>query len=127
MLAFLLTLIGGSAGYQISTTPLKFNDAVSYCQNTYGSSIATVYTPEQNTIVSQLCNTGKIGNCWIGLIENKWIKSNVTVGFENWNTSGPINNVQQRCTEITELGIWNHIECAEYRLPICDNHPNTGS
>eukprot|EP01084_Bolivina_argentea_P054435 99823_1 len=109
--------------YSISTTPLNFTDAVTYCQNIHNSTLASIYTPQQNAIASKLCLSVTTNNCWIGLnnIQNnwKWIDNNISVGYTSWRNK-PTNN-EHLCTElIANNSNWNATSCSNLKLPICN-------
>ncbi len=122
-------------GYALSTVPIAFNDAISYCSETYKSSLATIFTSQQNHIVLELCATNGTNNCWIGLhkqINNNgndwyWIHNNITTNFTQWSTTS--NN--ESCAEmivnthtvndhLVFQGEWNKIPCNVMRYPICN-------
>ena len=106
------------ASYKISTINRNYADAIKYCNDTYDSSLATIYTPEQNKIARNLC-LNHINNstdnlyvaCWIGLhqIESNsyspwlWQQNGIESVYTYWAKGAPSynNNNHTNCTEIS--------------------------
>ena len=101
-----------SHGYIIDPTFTKrtFHDANQFCKNTYNSSLASVYTPEQNEIVIELCLQKDDNDCWIGLHQNvtkygdhqwHWIENGLISSFYAFKEPEPNDSGgDENCTEI---------------------------
>eukprot|EP01084_Bolivina_argentea_P245319 410736_1 len=80
---------------------LEYNwtSAESYCQNVYGSHLATIWTENENNEVANLCrNLGLDTDCWIGLKKHdniyadfrfRWIENGSLLHYTKWFEGQP--------------------------------------
>ena len=113
--------------YHISSIPLNYTEALNYCQTTHNTTLATVYTPEQNTIISQLCSSQDTEDCWIGLkydmidLDWKWSKNNMTVGYQAWFNTPNIGQNPKCAKMILFDDQWDDVVCTAFNLAICND------
>ena len=82
-------------GKYIGVTGLKTQPiAEQYCQDHYGTSLATIKSMSDNEDVMKACiAAGNIDHCWIGLKApyNRWFDDTKAKYFENWHPGQPDN------------------------------------
>eukprot|EP01084_Bolivina_argentea_P155483 270945_1 len=152
LLYICLTFLQCAWSYRISPTAnFSWNQAKTYCQQTYGSSLATIYSPTQNQNASQLCisstdSQSTVFGCWIGLhkatINSSWIwdENNLNSTMFEWSLTEPNNNNHELCVEIrlkpywrndqnqyTFPSQWNDADCTtQNRFALC-NDPSSAN
>eukprot|EP01084_Bolivina_argentea_P214322 363858_1 len=128
--------------YSAVSTPKTWSDANDYCQSKYGTSLATITTPEQfeaatHIIESSNIRTTSTTNVWIGLndlsSEGIWqwadghpcyyAPSNLCANDEHWSSGQPNNLAKggQDCGEIWySTGLYNDRECSISQPFLCN-------
>eukprot|EP01084_Bolivina_argentea_P303365 523739_1 len=104
----------------------------------FGSELATIRSPWQNTDVYKACrsvgnNFDKASNCWIGFkrmmgIMWKWSRDNAIVQYENWAVHYPQNNPDKKCSYIniqTSSGVWENADCSPKKWFVCNSKEQT--
>ena len=122
----------------------SYDDGNQYCIDNFNSSLATIYTPEQNVEAMRVCieageGTSALG-CLIGLrydgFEWEWQDNTILSSFYYWGHGEPNGN-NEDCVEIvldgylsinTEQvfkGEWNDLICNGFsdRLTLCNEPP----
>ena len=145
-------ILSGMNSYIIDLTLRSFNEANQFCQKTYNSSLATIYTPEQNDEAIELCLSNDGYACWIGLHQNytlygdnkfHWVENGVVASFYGFEEPEPNNyDGNENCTEIIchtcsfdsgpaygwiYGGAWVDEGCDEPQYTICNNPQYQGS
>eukprot|EP01084_Bolivina_argentea_P249116 416898_1 len=121
--------------YKFSPILVNFNEAISHCRKTYNFSLATIFTSQQNQIVSTLCSLNGNENCWIGLnkrsiidaMDNKWywLQEQTKPNFTQWINISNAGNCVEIISNINGThieGEWNMISCHVLRHPICNDN-----
>ena len=124
--------------YILLDQTLRWDEAEIYCNDNYNSSLATIYTPQQNKIVTDLClSIPAATGCWIGLYQPTpnsnwyWKENNLTAAYTYWAQVEPNGGDTENCAEImidvyfsnqvwTFPGQWNDQNCSGYAYPICN-------
>eukprot|EP01084_Bolivina_argentea_P061734 112859_1 len=103
---------------------LDFNDAITYCHETYNSSLVTIFTSKQIETVSNLCALNGISNCWVELNHHQLMaKNNTNIIYWKQYDSHYLDN--DYCIEISKninetRNELNKIPCDVLRHPICN-------
>ena len=115
-----------TSAYHISSIPLSYNDAINYCQNNYNTTLATIYSPQQNDLIASLCSsTSTNHDCWIGLkYDNntnhwKWIKNDISVGYQSF-LNNPTNPTSKCGLIYKDDNKWDNALSTDLNLPICN-------
>eukprot|EP01084_Bolivina_argentea_P003078 5752_1 len=109
--------------YRLSLDVVNFNDAISYCEETYNSTIATIFTLTQIEIASSLCVSNSMSGCWIRLNN---ASQNISANVE-WHSiqHNQAQLLDDQCVEIIAKSQtkWFYTGCNHYNLrhPICDD------
>ena len=110
-----------SNNYILSQYRMNWTDAINYCENTYGTSLASIIDATQNSEVQDFCCLAST-ICWIGLNDRErerkgtrigWLWSdNTTYNYETWHDDPrePTNNGD--CVYISgSTGDWYDTSC----------------
>eukprot|EP01084_Bolivina_argentea_P153556 267750_1 len=105
---------------------LFLSEMEQYCSQTFNGSLASIHTEEQNTEITQLCQTYSYYSCIIGLnditIEGvyEWIDGSVVDYALSWNDNDP----GDRCHGIrTDNGLIGDLLCSSVNHPFICNAP----
>ena len=133
--------------YRLGPSPIiNWFDANDYCANTFNSTLATIYTPEQNEEAIKLClnyrnKTNLTVGCWIGLEYDDyngnwlWTENDIESSFYYWAHNQPSDPSVEPHAEIritswedqglqVFLGEWNDASStSEERIPLCNDPP----
>jgi len=117
--------------------PKLFNyaDGESYCNNMYGTNLASIHSLNERNEISDLCNPSWPNNkiqCWIGLDDRddennfSWIDGS-PLDFENWGSgANPANNEPNEIRDCVDIGTqgrphpWSQIDCSIEKYVICN-------
>eukprot|EP01084_Bolivina_argentea_P042369 78128_1 len=100
--------------------------AEQFCNNWYGSTLATIINDEDNIMAMEACNAIDIKkrSCWIGLARpfKKWNDGIKTKKFSNWAPNEPNNaGWSENCVEVYGgNGKWNDLACVAKRYFLCN-------
>ena len=100
---------------------LNFTNALKYCQQTFGTSLASIHSVSDAQEAENLGGLCYNDRCWIGLSDmnnekyrNKsgWIWSDDTsFDYENWGSGEPSQSGNEDCVWIRPDGKWNDVGC----------------
>ena len=99
-----------------------WNDSLLYCQETYGTSLASIHSASDNSDARAAANgvgiTERSIIVWIGLndLSNESVlvwTDGTSVNYTNWSTGNPSNSGGiEHCTQLLATnGAWNDIAC----------------
>ena len=111
-------------------TEMTFDDAESYCRSTYGTSLATVTSDEENTAVyNEAVSKGIGGSMWIGATDEEtdgtWIwndgnTGNINYYYNNWESDEPNGGTSENCIELRTSLEWNDASCSNNKKFVCN-------
>ena len=112
---------------------MTFSNAESYCQSTYGTSLASVTSDEDSINIRNAAIRGGFGtsNLWIGgsdeLTEGTWLwNDDTTFSYTNWDSDQPNSlNEDQDCISQRTNFKWDDVECESRVYPFVCNYPQT--
>eukprot|EP01083_Nonionella_stella_P008499 24536_1 len=127
------TFVCGIVGdYVIVDQPKSFDDALQYCETTYGTSLASIYTPLQNQFLYDLKQSQFPDNdIWIGLRKHMQVGEALDQrhharhwfvdGTDHWNNmlfwDDDSPSLDEGCAVMNEHETWSDRACAnEYRF-----------
>ena len=114
---------------------MNFTDSELYCQNHYGTHLASFYTINEVLEAKSLCKANLNGSCWVGLndinIENEYVYPSGAVfnsSISNFYPNEPISSPFLNCITISEAydyqwKVWYCSDASVY--PICDARNRT--
>ena len=117
---------------------MNWNDSQSYCELTYGTSLATIKSSRDNQLamIAAVYSVSSLLYAWIGMsnIDDtttfKWIDGtrNDFYNYTNWGSGEPNNFAAiEDCGQLKYDGTWNDHQCA-YKFPfVCNVYPRTTS
>ena len=101
---------------------ISWSDALAYCKNNFGTSLASIEDEDDNTNVQNAANLApNVEFAWIGLTDQLfegsfiWIDS-TCIEYQNWEENAPNNpNVFENDNDCVYLnissGLWNDTQC----------------
>ena len=117
----------GPRNYVYISSPKTFYEAQSYCRARYGTSLAIISNPADNSRAASQCRGTRFpyNQCFIGLndrtAERQWknIDGSPATYF-NWNFGEPNNVGNEDCVEILSNGKMNDLSCSSRRAFLCN-------
>ena len=113
---------------------MNWNDSNSYCESTYGTSLATIKSSTENQLamIAAVYSVSSLIYAWIGVynIDDattfKWIDGtrNDFYNYTNW-ASGEPNNADEDCAQLKYDGTWNDNYCVHEYTFVCNAYPRT--
>eukprot|EP01083_Nonionella_stella_P193349 714197_1 len=113
-----IIFICGATAYKWSSSLLNFDEAILYCKAQLNSSLATISNTQQDLIVSKLCSSHGITNCWIGSHQDIH-EPNQDKCFETKRHAYKLNGHSIYTSDM------NNIPCKQLRHPICNDPPTS--
>eukprot|EP01084_Bolivina_argentea_P300661 518500_1 len=114
--------------YIFVPTLMNWLDAQTYCQNTYGTTLAVINNAQEEVQAKNECESGK--RCWIGLndvsTENVYVWNNgeIQADYTNWADGQPDNyQGEEHCVELNDEyfdGKWGDASCSIGLNPLCN-------
>ena len=110
---------------------MTWSNAESYCQSTYGTSLASVTSDEDNINIRNAAIRGGFGSAslWIGGTDSSseanfsW-SDGTRFSYTNWDTDEPNSSGDEDCIEYKHNNFWNDLTCTDLKLFVC-NYPQT--
>ena len=110
-------------GYIAVGQQMLWSNAQSYCQSTYGTSLATIVSAEENAAVRSTADSGGLSgqSIWIGLHDMgtedsfEWQDGTGYANnyYTNWYPNEPNDSgSNEDCTEMGSSGQWNDHVCS---------------
>ena len=123
-------------GYYGVNTALNWNDSESYCESTYGTTLATIRssTDNQLAMIAAVYSEPGVSQAWIGFNDMalegtfEWIDGtrNDFYNYTNWASGEPNDaNGGEHCTLIKNDGTWNDGICGHAEWFVCNAYPRT--
>ena len=135
------TLQSSNGNYILIPKLLNFEDAETYCNNVYGTNLASIHNNDERREIQNLCNpsTNQRNKCWIGLSDRddennySWIDES-PLDFTNWGSNqSPANNGPYLDRDCVDVGTqanadkWSQIDCFIEKYVICNIENPTSS
>lgn len=125
----LCACVSGVREYKFVRRMMAWSDARAYCREKY-TSLATVYSRDDNDELQSLLQRMGTSQAWIGLYDNitrwKWRLDKQVfyngVDYSNWQQSEPDNlNSKEECVAMATNGRWRDRNCFSENPSVCYN------
>ena len=119
---------------------MNWAEAESYCNSTYGTTLATIRSSTENklAIVAAVYSGVSSVDAWIGFndmdVEGtfEWIDGSINNDYTNWASGEPSNSAgNEHCGQIwydgnnDRFGTWNDASCDASMSFVCNAYPRT--
>jgi hypothetical protein len=138
LLISVLSLFGinGIYSYQVGPQKLNYGEAQTYCEDNFGSSLATITSATEQANATIACFDQANEGCWFGLNDQAGEGTFTFVdgtpftadSYTNWYEGEPNNSGNEDCVEVSFGfdGKWNDVRCGAALYPLCNDGLPTG-